>query len=61
MDRNLIYTKKNGKDNYMKMVEVKKIVGQSKLKFWTFYWGHGEHEWPLIHTEKIKAKGVGGG
>ena len=23
-----------------------KIAGHSKLKFWTFYWGHGEHEWP---------------
>ena len=29
----LIYTKKNGKDNYMKMVQVKKIVGHSKLSF----------------------------
>ena len=24
-----------------------KIVGHSKLKLWTFFWGHGEHEWPL--------------
>ena len=26
----------------------KKIVGHSKLKLWTFSWGHGECEWPLI-------------
>ena len=26
----------------------KKIVGHSKLKWWTFFWGHGEHEWPLV-------------
>ena len=24
-----------------------KIVRHSKLKLWTFFWGHGEHEWPL--------------
>ena len=36
MDWNLTYTKKNGKDNYMKMVQIKKIVGHSKLKLWTF-------------------------
>ena len=48
MDWNLIYTKKNGKDYYIKMVQVKKIVGHSKLKLWTFFWGHGEHEWPLV-------------
>ena len=47
MDWHLKYTKKNGKDNYMKMVPVKKIVGHFKLKLWTFFWGHGEREWPL--------------
>ena len=26
MDRNLTYTKKNGKDNYMKMVQVKRLL-----------------------------------
>ena len=26
----------------------KKIVGYSKLKLWTFFWGHGECEWPLV-------------
>ena len=26
----------------------KKIVGHSKLKLWTFFWGHGECEWPLV-------------
>ena len=25
----------------------KKIVGHSKLKLWTFIWGHGERKWPL--------------
>ena len=25
----------------------KKIVGCSKLKLWTFFWAHCEHEWPL--------------
>ena len=25
----------------------KKIVGHSKLKLQTFFWGHGEREWPL--------------
>ena len=25
-----------------------KIVGHSKLKLWTFFWGHGECEWPLV-------------
>ena len=24
----------------------KKIVGHSKLKLWTFFWGQGEQEWP---------------
>ena len=26
----------------------KKIVGHSKLKLWTFFWGQGEHECPLV-------------
>ena len=26
----------------------KKIVGHSKLKLWTFFWGQGECEWPLV-------------
>ena len=43
MDWNLTYTKKNGKDYYMKMVQVKN-AGHSKL---TFFWGHSECEWPL--------------
>ena len=25
-----------------------KIVSHSKLKLWTFCWGHGECEWPLV-------------
>ena len=25
-----------------------KIVSHSKLKLWTFFWGHGEREWPLV-------------
>ena len=45
MDWNLIYTRKNRKDNYMKMVKVKRLM--VKLKLWTFFWGHGECEWPL--------------
>ena len=48
MDWNLIYTKKSGKDNYiMKKMQVK-TVNHSKLKLWTFFWDHGECEWPLI-------------
>ena len=45
MDWNVTYTKKNGKDNYMQIVQ---IAGASKLKLWTFFWGQGEHEWPLV-------------
>ena len=47
MDWNLTYTKKNGKDYYMKMVQVKRLLVIPKLKLWTFFWGHGEREWPL--------------
>ena len=25
----------------------KKIVGHSKLKLWTFFWGHGKCDWLL--------------
>ena len=39
------YTKKNGKDNYMKMVL---LVILYILKLWTFFLGQGEHEWPLV-------------
>ena len=28
----------------------KKFVGHSKQKLWTFFWGHGEREWPLLVT-----------
>ena len=28
----------------------KKIAGHSKLKLWTFFWGHSEHEWPLVNS-----------
>ena len=45
MDWNLIYTKKNG---LYENGASKGIVGHSKLKLWTFYWGHGEREWPLV-------------
>ena len=31
----------------------KKIVGHSKLKLWTFFWGHGECEWPLVISYKL--------
>ena len=27
----------------------KRILGNSKLKLWTFFWGHGEREWPLVY------------
>ena len=47
----LTYTKKNGKDYYMKMVQAKKIVGHPKLKLWTFFLGHGERKWPLAELE----------
>ena len=50
MDWNLTYTK-NGKDNYTKMVQVKKIAGHSKLKLQTFFWDQSECEWPL--TSKL--------
>ena len=26
----------------------KKIVSHSKLKLWSFFWGDGECEWPLL-------------
>ena len=32
--------------------EGKKNIGNSKLKLWTFIWGHGEREWPLITSHK---------
>ena len=49
MDWNLTYTKKDGKDDYMKMVQEKKIVGHSR----TFYWGNSEHEWPSVHCTSL--------
>ena len=39
---NLAYTKKNRKDNYIYGAG-KKIVDHSKLKLWTFFWGHVEY------------------
>ena len=30
-----------------------KIISHSKLKLWTFFWGHGEHEWPSTIVEPI--------
>ena len=44
MDWNSAYTKKNGMDNYMKMVQVKLI------------WGQGECQWSLV-DEKGKREG----
>ena len=26
----------------------KKVVGHSKLKLWTFFWGYDKHEWLLV-------------
>ena len=26
-------------------------VGHSKIKLWTFFWGDGEHQWPLVHIK----------
>ena len=26
----------------------KKSFDHFKLKLWTFFWGQGEHEWPLV-------------
>ena len=49
-----IYTKKNGKDNYMKMVYVKRLL----VKLWTCFWGQGGCEYSLdniiiyIHYKK---------
>ena len=28
-----------------------KVVSHSKLKLWTFFWGHGECEWPLVYSK----------
>ena len=25
------------------------IVSHSELKLWTFFWGHGEREWPSVY------------
>ena len=33
----------------------KKVVGHSKLKLWTFFWDHGEREWPLLSIIFISA------
>ena len=33
----------------MKMIQVKKSIGYSKLKIWKIFRGHGEHEWPLVY------------
>ena len=33
--------------------EGKNIVRHSKLKLWTFFWGHGEREWPLVFCYNI--------
>ena len=30
-----------------------KIVCHSKLKLWTFVWGHDEREWPLVDNRSI--------
>ena len=49
----LVCTKQNGKDNYMKMVQVKKTVGHFKLKFWTLFWGQDERGWPLVIIQLI--------
>ena len=45
-----MYTKNNGKHYYKKKDGAgEKMVSHSKLKLWTFYWCHGECEWPLEH------------
>ena len=49
MDWNLTYTKNNGKDN----MKIGPVVDHSKLKLWTFFWGHGECEW-LRYVEPVK-------
>ena len=33
-----------------------KIVKDSKLKLWTFFWGHDECEWPLVMMYVISKK-----
>ena len=47
MDWNLTY-KKEQEGLLYENVACKKIAGHSKLKLWTFLWGHGECEWPLV-------------
>ena len=48
MDWNLTYTKKEWEELLYENGTGKKIVSHFKLKLWTFFWGHGEHEWPLV-------------
>ena len=43
--KHLTHTKEWEEWLYEKNGAGKKIVGHSKLKLWTFFWGHGEHEW----------------
>ena len=46
MNLNFIH-KKNGKDNYIKFVEETPLLVIPNLGYEHFFWGHGEHEWPL--------------
>ena len=36
-----------------------KIFSHSKLKLWTFFWGHGEREWPLVYASPGKVLTLG--
>ena len=29
-----------------------KVVRHSKLQLWTFFWSHGEREWPLVTVKR---------
>ena len=47
MDWSLTYTKKEWEGLLYENGAGKTIVSHSKIKLWTFFWGHGECEWPL--------------
>ena len=53
MDWNLTYTKKEQEGLLYENGAGEKIVSHSKLKLWTFFWDHGEREWPLVHPKNI--------
>ena len=49
MDWNFTYTKQKRERYLYENDAGEKIVGYSKLKLWTLFRGHGEHEWHLLN------------